>query len=436
MSVSVRALVLASGSAEATRGVAGALAPLCLPGDVVLLVGDLGAGKTTFAQGFGVALGVAEPVTSPTFTLVRQYPVAGPGPVRTLLHADVYRLDHLHEIVDLGLGELVEDGAVALVEWGDLAEPVLGAGSLAVELDPGSDDTARRITVSSRRPGLGGPLARTGGGAGSMVGGGVNLLAIESATDMVGVALVRGDGASAERIHEGGRAHAELLAPAIEEVCAVSGCTLDEVGTIAVDIGPGLFTGLRVGVSTAKALGQALGIGVLGVSSLDVLAFAAAERLGPTDQLEAVAAVVDARRGEVFAAAYGYRPVAAAGSTVDPATVRDDRAEPLAPDALVDWLVEMAGVNGRVAVVGDGAVRYRNLLSGHSTLDLRWTGDLSAPPPLALARLALLRLADGALPADAVEIVPDYRRPADARINWEQRVPRPPHREEAIPGDG
>jgi tRNA threonylcarbamoyladenosine biosynthesis protein TsaE len=159
-------LVLRSVGADQTRALAGALAPRCVPGDVVLLAGDLGAGKTTFAQGFGTGLGVVEPVTSPTFTLVRQYPVpqpvvvpAGPsGPVsphltiRSLLHADVYRLDHLHEIVDLGLGELVEDGAVALVEWGDVAEPVLGEGSLTVQLAAGTTDTERTITVRPDGP--------------------------------------------------------------------------------------------------------------------------------------------------------------------------------------------------------------------------------------------------------------------------------------------
>lgn len=126
------------------------LAPALRPGDAVALQGDLGAGKTTFAQGFGAALGIEEPVTSPTFTLVRQYEVVpGPSGVRTLLHADVYRLDHLGEIADLGLGQLVEDGGVALVEWGDAAEPVLGAGalSLLLEADPG-DEGRRTVTVS------------------------------------------------------------------------------------------------------------------------------------------------------------------------------------------------------------------------------------------------------------------------------------------------
>src|SRR5580692_12017919 len=109
----------------------------------------------------------------------------------------------------------------------------------------------------------------------------MTLLAIESATDMVGVALLRDDGGSAERVHLGGRAHAELLAPAIEEVCAVSGCTVADIDQIAVDVGPGLFTGLRVGVATAKALAQALGVPLLGVGSLDVLAAAVVDRMAP-----------------------------------------------------------------------------------------------------------------------------------------------------------
>jgi len=143
---------LATTDPEETRGVARALAGLCRPGDVLLLIGDLGAGKTTFAQGFGAGLGVEEVVTSPTFTLVRQYPVVRETAITTLLHADMYRLDHIHEIVDLGLGELVEDGAVALVEWGDMAEPVLGRGSLAVELVAGPGDADRTISLRPLGP--------------------------------------------------------------------------------------------------------------------------------------------------------------------------------------------------------------------------------------------------------------------------------------------
>jgi tRNA threonylcarbamoyladenosine biosynthesis protein TsaE len=154
-------LELRTTSAEDTRALAAALAPLCTAGDVLLLAGDLGAGKTTFAQGFGAGLGITEVMTSPTFTLVRRYELApraatadaggpaGPegtgGPVDTLLHADMYRLDHLHEIVELGLGELVEDGGVALVEWGEAAEPVLGPESLGIRLEPVDDDDGHRL---------------------------------------------------------------------------------------------------------------------------------------------------------------------------------------------------------------------------------------------------------------------------------------------------
>jgi tRNA threonylcarbamoyladenosine biosynthesis protein TsaE len=123
-----------TGSPEDTRALAGALAALCRSGDVVLLVGDLGAGKTVFAQGFAAALGVAGPVTSPTFALVRHYR-CGPGsPVRTLIHADVYRTGSVAEVADLALAELVEEDAVALVEWGDMAAPALGASALEVTL--------------------------------------------------------------------------------------------------------------------------------------------------------------------------------------------------------------------------------------------------------------------------------------------------------------
>jgi tRNA threonylcarbamoyladenosine biosynthesis protein TsaE len=122
-------------SVGGTRELAGRLAPLCRAGDVVLLVGDLGAGKTAFAQGFAAALGVEGPVTSPTFALVRQYRCGPAGAVSTLIHADVYRTGTVAEVVELALAELVEEDAVALVEWGDLAAPALGESTLEVRLD-------------------------------------------------------------------------------------------------------------------------------------------------------------------------------------------------------------------------------------------------------------------------------------------------------------
>lgn len=126
---------------EETRDLAGALAGLARAGDLILLVGDLGVGKTAFAQGFARALGIEEPVTSPTFTLVRTYR----GRL-TLNHLDVYRLERLQEADDLGLAELVDDGGVTLIEWGDAVRPALQPDYLEVGLafgvgeDGGDDD--------------------------------------------------------------------------------------------------------------------------------------------------------------------------------------------------------------------------------------------------------------------------------------------------------
>ena len=109
-----------------------ALARVLGPGDTVLLGGDLGAGKTTFTQGLASALGVSGPVTSPTFVLLHSYPTSAGW---ALLHADVWRLDQLQEVIDLAIHELLEEGAAAVIEWGELAAPALASGCLHVAID-------------------------------------------------------------------------------------------------------------------------------------------------------------------------------------------------------------------------------------------------------------------------------------------------------------
>ena len=133
-------LKLRVSSLEGTRAVAAALAGLTREGDVILLAGDLGSGKTSFAQGFGWALGVTEPITSPTFTLVHSYDTGG----ATLHHADLYRLDQLSEVADLALGELAEYHGIVLVEWGDVAESTFG-DHLVVRLETVDGDADARI---------------------------------------------------------------------------------------------------------------------------------------------------------------------------------------------------------------------------------------------------------------------------------------------------
>lgn len=134
-------------SVDATRALAAAIAELARPGDLLLLVGDLGAGKTAFAQGFGVGLGVEEPITSPTFALVQSYP----GRLE-LHHLDVYRLDHLHEAIDLGLSELLDDESVTLIEWGDTITAALPRDYLEVRVGFADDPEERRIELGPVGP--------------------------------------------------------------------------------------------------------------------------------------------------------------------------------------------------------------------------------------------------------------------------------------------
>jgi tRNA threonylcarbamoyladenosine biosynthesis protein TsaE len=127
-------ITAATKSVDDTRALAAEVAALAAPGDLIVLAGDLGTGKTAFAQGFAKGLGVDEPVTSPAFILVRTYEGRLP-----LVHLDVYRLDNIQELVDLGIAELLDEGAVTLVEWGDAVSPGLPADFLEVRLELPSD---------------------------------------------------------------------------------------------------------------------------------------------------------------------------------------------------------------------------------------------------------------------------------------------------------
>lgn len=134
-------------SAEDTKAAGEEFARLLRAGDVVLLSGQLGAGKTTFVQGVARGLGVGDRVTSPTFTMVREHRCVNEMGINTLHHADVYRVGSIGEVSDLALGELVEESAVALVEWGELASSVFGRDVLLVDflLD---DQDGRTLEVS------------------------------------------------------------------------------------------------------------------------------------------------------------------------------------------------------------------------------------------------------------------------------------------------
>lgn len=131
---------------EQTRALAAALAPLLRDGDLLVLTGDLGAGKTCFTQGLGRGLGVADRVTSPTFTILAEYEGRLP-----LHHLDAYRLAGPDEAGDLDLPELLEAG-VTVIEWGDRLRDALPADQLWVELRLGDGDDDRLLRIEPRGP--------------------------------------------------------------------------------------------------------------------------------------------------------------------------------------------------------------------------------------------------------------------------------------------
>ncbi len=235
------------------------------------------------------------------------------------------------------------------------------------------------------------------------------LLAIDTATPRVSVAIWRDGRVVASRRSDEGRRHGELLAPAIQAAVAEAGVTMTDLHAVAVDVGPGLFTGLRVGVATAKALASALGVPAIAVTSLEVLAHRSREPERP------VVAVVDARRHEVFRAI--YVPAGAGPAETHPAAV-------MTP---ADLAAELGRLGHDVVAVGDGARRYADVIAGPN---VEVAGPDEAYPDAAVgAEIAAVRLAAGAA-TDSAGLHAFYLRPADVRIGWATAGMAPP----AAPG--
>ena len=232
-------------------------------------------------------------------------------------------------------------------------------------------------------------------------------LAIATATPRIGVALRGPDGPVADLTLQAGRRHGETLAPAVVALTGLCGIGLDRIERVAVDTGPGLFTGLRVGVATAKAFASALGVGVVGCSSLDILAHPHRTAGRP------VAAVVDARRGEVFWALYepaGDAMVAVTGPEVVAPAVLEEKLAAVAEKFAVP--ADPGSGPVRVLCTGDGARRY---LVGSDVAEVAGE-QYDHPLPAVLAELSVGRPA-----VEAALVTPTYLRGADVRIGWEQR---------------
>ena len=348
-------------------------------------MGDLGAGKTHFTQGFARALDVTDRVTSPTFTLANRYE----GLV--VNHLDAYRAEQLAEAEDLP-SNCSRTGSPH--RGGDLILPALPTDLLEVRITLGKPTT----TVASRSPRSGWrgrnasrslPTRRRNGRSADAH------LGIESATGRVGCAIGGHEGVIASAHSSRGRRHAEALAPQIRFVSEQAGVALDEIGLVAVDIGPGLYTGLRVGVTTALAIATTLRVPMIGVTSLDLLAFPLARR-----SPDHCGHRRPPQRG--FPCPTGRSP---AGATDHGTGGRD--AGPGAFDDVAD--------DEDVLLAGDGVVPHRDVFEGvrHATSRTMRMGSCRLPPSSAWPMLARRGIRPSRSDRTALS-----RRP-DAEAKWD-----------------
>lgn len=178
------------------------------------------------------------------------------------------------------------------------------------------------------------------------------ILGVETATQQVGCAIGGVEGVLASFHATRGRRHAESLVPAIQFCCEQARIELSDVSVVAVDIGPGLFTGLRVGIATAKAMAQALRVPMIGLSSLDLLAFP----VRTSSRL--IVATIDARRGELYNALYRQVP----GGVQRISDYRVCSPHELSSDLMA---------RGEEALlVGDGALRYAATFADRADLEV------------------------------------------------------------------
>lgn len=224
----------------------------------------------------------------------------------------------------------------------------------------------------------------------------MRLLALETATLEVGAAVFEDDRVLAASSNRPGRLHVETLHPAITRVLVESGTPARALGAIAVDVGPGLFTGLRVGIAAAKAFALALSIPVVAVSSTEALREMARRALG--DGISIVP-VVDMRRDEV---AWEFE---------------DGSLEIGNKETFASRLSK----SGPVALVGDGTRRLSGELD--RSIDARIIDDemFFAPSVVAVGRIGFARFCQGVV-EDAVSVAPVYLRQADAVANFETRA--------------
>jgi len=227
------------------------------------------------------------------------------------------------------------------------------------------------------------------------------ILGITTSTAQVGCAIGGHEGVLGAVHSTRGRRHAETLVPAVEFLCRQTRVELRDIGAVAVDLGPGMFTGLRVGVAAGKALAHARRLPMIGVASLDLLAFP----LRHSHRL--IVCALDAGRGEIFHASYRQSP----------GGVQRVSAPEVATPA--DLASDLEATAEEVLLAGDGALRHHSVFESVRRVEM---ADHSEAYPLAgsLVQLAHARALREEF-VNPTELTPIYLRKPDAEINWSTR---------------
>ena len=400
-----REFTIRTTSAEATKAAGEALATCVAAGDVVLLSGDLGAGKTQFTQGFAKGLGASDAVISPTFNIVLAY-LTGRLP---LYHFDLYRLDEGAQLEDIALREYLEGDGVCIVEWaekfpaafdehvavviekesddvrvlhvsavGARAEVLLAAWRQVLDETMPRESDSEDVGATLRTPSsshlreersarAGGEVAerdvaKTSSQSLSCNGDAAYVLAFDTANEVIALGVGRLDAethrieSAATREVQAHRASNTQLLPLIDQLLDECGIARNQLACICVGRGPGSFTGVRIAMATAKGIASALGVGLVGISTLDAIAWNA-QAAGVRGEVMVIA---DAMRKEVY-------PV--------PYVLFNDGVRRLAADQVVKAALFAASLDGNLIcsgqcssgtalnmmAIGDGLVKYRDL---------------------------------------------------------------------------
>lgn len=232
------------------------------------------------------------------------------------------------------------------------------------------------------------------------------ILSVDSATPVAGVAVIDQNKILAEKFLNTGNTHSEQLLPLIAQTLAELKFTLKDIDGIAVSIGPGSFTGLRIGLATAKGLAQVSGLKLVAIPTLDALA----QNLVGTRGY--ICPILNARKGEVYTALY---------ETKDGEINRITEYQAIKPQILCE---QIKGLENKITFLGDGVFEYKELLISQLGGQARWPSiNNLLPRASSLAILGLKKLQQGKT-EDIFALLPFYLRKSEAELKWEAKACR------------